>query len=89
MKLLDIESKPGNWRCLAESLESILSIISMLEIFSLILENKLSCHLYIYCFNWALDIISIQEPIFRALDCKTRRGLLGHHNSIKEASKTW
>ena len=58
-------------------------------IFSLIFENKLSCHLYIYCFNWALDIISIREPIFRALDYKTRRGLLGHHNSIKEASKTW
>ena len=47
------------------------------------------CHLCIYCFNWALDIISIREPIFRALDYKTRRGLLGHHNSIKEASKTW
>ena len=58
------------------------------DIFSNFREQiKLSPH--IYCFNLALDIISIWEPIFRALDYKTRRGLLGHHNSIKEASKTW
>ena len=50
---------------------------------SLILEKKLSCHFHISCFNWALDIISIREPLFRALDYKTRRGLSGHHNSIK------